>query len=91
MGGAGGGRDSSPIVPDHRPSEESENLDSPLRYKLAPPKPSDFDLPRGPVMTLHHEIEAHEGQQIEIFEASDQYVLPPAPRFCLSRNFRSPL
>ncbi|KAG5936894.1 hypothetical protein E4U59_004747 [Claviceps monticola] len=71
MGGAGGGRDSSPIVPDHRPSEESDNLDCPLRYKLAPPKPSDFDLPRGPVMTLHHEIGAHEGQQIEIFEASD--------------------
>ncbi|GAB0134197.1 hypothetical protein EsDP_00002578 [Epichloe bromicola] len=67
----GGGRDSSPVMPDHASSRETDNVDSPLRYKLAPPKPSDFDLPRGPVMTLHHEIKGHGGQGIEFFETSD--------------------
>ncbi|KAK2591618.1 transcription factor, contains a PHD finger motif [Conoideocrella luteorostrata] len=67
----GGGRDSSPAIPDHRSINESDNVDSPLRYKLAPPKPSDFDLPRGPVMTFHHEIRGLDGQGVEFFEASD--------------------
>ncbi|KAG6002521.1 hypothetical protein E4U54_000863 [Claviceps lovelessii] len=67
----GGGRDSSPVVPDHGSARQSDNVDSPLRYKLAPPKPSDFDLPRGPVMTLHHEIQGHGAQGIEFFETSD--------------------
>lgn len=68
----GGGRGSSPVMPDHASSRETDNVDSPLRYKLAPPKPSDFDLPRGPVMTLHHEIKGPGGQGIEFFETSDQ-------------------
>ncbi|KAG6023071.1 hypothetical protein E4U41_002095 [Claviceps citrina] len=71
----GGGRDSSPAMPDHRSTKQSDNnnnnIDSPLRYKLAPPKPSDFDLPRGPVMTLHHEIQGQGGQRVEFFETSD--------------------
>ncbi|KAG5976192.1 hypothetical protein E4U55_007465 [Claviceps digitariae] len=68
---AGGGRDSSPVVPDHGSIKRFNNVDSPLRYKLAPPKPSDFDLPRGPVMTFHHEIKGQGGQEIEFFETSD--------------------
>ncbi|KAG5914033.1 hypothetical protein E4U42_000724 [Claviceps africana] len=69
--GGGGGRDSSPAMPDHGPVKPFDNVDSPLRYKLAPPKPSDFDLPRGPIMTLHHEIKGIGGQGIEFFETSD--------------------
>ncbi|KAG6004428.1 hypothetical protein E4U21_001096 [Claviceps maximensis] len=70
--GGGGGRDSSPAMPDdHGSTKQSDNVDSPLRYKLAPPKPSDFDLPRGPVMTLHHQVKGHGGQGIEFFETSD--------------------
>jgi COMPASS component BRE2 len=67
----GGGRDSSPATPDHRVVREQNNVDCPLRYKLAPPKPSDFDLPRGPVMTLHHEADGA-GGHVEYFEISDQ-------------------
>lgn len=67
----GGGRDSSPATPDHRSVKDQNNVDSPLRYKLAPPKPSDFELPRGPVMTLHHEVDGL-GGRVEFFEASDQ-------------------
>ncbi|KJK87647.1 hypothetical protein H633G_08475 [Metarhizium anisopliae BRIP 53284] len=66
----GGGRDSSPATPDHRSVKDQNNVDSPLRYKLAPPKPSDFELPRGPVMTLHHEVDGL-GGRVEFFEASD--------------------
>lgn len=75
--GAGGGRDSSPATPDHKPGQEKEpdSVDSgPLRYKLAPPKPSDFELPRGPVMTSHHEAIVSGGDSVEFFETSDQYV-----------------
>lgn len=67
----GGGRDSSPATPDHRSVKAQNNVDSPLRYKLAPPKPSDFELPRGPVMTLHHDVDIA-GAQVDFFEASDQ-------------------
>ncbi|KHN97998.1 Ash2-trithorax family protein [Metarhizium album ARSEF 1941] len=66
----GGGRDSSPATPDHRSVKEQNNVDSPLRYKLAPPKPSDFEPPRGPVMTPHHEIDGV-GGRVEFFETSD--------------------
>ncbi|TWU78537.1 hypothetical protein ED733_002084 [Metarhizium rileyi] len=67
----GGGRDSSPATPDHRSIKGQNNVDSPpLRYKLAPPKPSDFELPRGPVMTFHHQIDGA-GGGVEFFETSD--------------------
>ncbi|GAO18750.1 uncharacterized protein UV8b_04936 [Ustilaginoidea virens] len=66
-----GGRDSSPATADYRAPREVDKVDSPLRYKLAPPKPSDFELPRGPVLTFHHEITSCRGQAVEFFEASD--------------------
>ncbi|KAK4226168.1 hypothetical protein QBC38DRAFT_235618 [Podospora fimiseda] len=44
---------------------------APLRYKLAPPKPTDFDLARGPIFTSHHETTDPSGNQIEFFETSD--------------------
>ncbi|RKU42204.1 hypothetical protein DL546_004953 [Coniochaeta pulveracea] len=45
---------------------------SPMRYKLAPPKPGDFDPPRGPVFTSHHEVKSGaDGSKIEFFETSE--------------------
>jgi COMPASS component BRE2 len=45
---------------------------APLRYKLAPPKPSDFEQSRGPVFTSHHEVQDPEGRTIEFLETSEQ-------------------
>jgi COMPASS component BRE2 len=45
---------------------------SPMRYKLAPPKSTDFDPPRGPVFTSHHSVQDPDGREIEFFEASEQ-------------------
>lgn len=68
------GGDSVPPTPDPKAAarDEEQSESSPLRYKLAPPKPSDFDPPRGPVLTVHHEATNASGQRTEFFEASDQ-------------------
>ncbi|KAF5023513.1 hypothetical protein F66182_4425 [Fusarium sp. NRRL 66182] len=68
------GGDSARATPDPKPKtkpQKKQSESSPLRYKLAPPKLSDFDLPRGPVMTTHHEITTPGGQKVEFFETSD--------------------
>ncbi|KAL2206505.1 hypothetical protein CC79DRAFT_1322941 [Sarocladium strictum] len=66
---AKGGGDSGRATPD--PKEPVQSASAPLRYKLNLPKPSDFDAPRGPLMSLHHEIEDCEDKPIEFFETSD--------------------
>lgn len=67
------GGDSASATPD--PQASNKHVDAgdvaPLRYKLAPPKPSDFEPPRSPVLTHHHEVRTLEGGTIEFFEASD--------------------
>jgi COMPASS component BRE2 len=71
--GANVGGESARATPDPKTSKTPvQSESSPLRYKLAPPKPSDFDLPRGPVMTSHHEVSVPNGDTIEFFETSDQ-------------------
>ncbi|KAI9167143.1 Set1 complex component ash2 [Paramyrothecium foliicola] len=66
------GIDSTRATPDPKASKEPKQSETgPLRYKLAPPKPSDFELPRGPVLTLHHETKGPDGEAIEFFETSD--------------------
>ncbi|CAM1511235.1 Fc.00g087480.m01.CDS01 [Cosmosporella sp. VM-42] len=68
------GGDSARATPDPKPKpkkERKQSKSSPLRYKLAPPKLSDFDLPRGPVMTSHHEVQIPSGETVEFFETSD--------------------
>ncbi|PHH73181.1 hypothetical protein CDD80_3997 [Ophiocordyceps camponoti-rufipedis] len=66
------GADSGPATPDQKPSRDQKLADSaPLRYKLAPPKPSDFDLPRGPILTSHHDIVVPDGRTIEFLETSE--------------------
>ncbi|KAI1136953.1 hypothetical protein F5Y05DRAFT_92243 [Hypoxylon sp. FL0543] len=69
--GAGAGADSSRATPDPKFKELSPNESSPMRYKLAPPKPSDFETARGPVFTLHHEVPAPDGSTIQFFETSE--------------------
>lgn len=46
---------------------------SPIRYKLAPPKPTDFDPPRAPVLTP-----TYTRAQRQFYETSEQYepILP---------------
>ncbi|KAM0514189.1 hypothetical protein ACHAPE_007026 [Trichoderma viride] len=66
------GGDSNPATPDPKAGREPEPSENrPLRYKLAPPKLSDFDPARGPVMTLHNQIDGPDGQAIEFMETSD--------------------
>ncbi|KAG5663086.1 hypothetical protein KAF25_001022 [Fusarium avenaceum] len=68
------GGDSARATPDPKPrvkQQKKQSESSPLRYKLAPPKISDFDPPRGPVMTAHHETTIHDGRTVEFFETSD--------------------
>ncbi|KAF7559411.1 hypothetical protein G7046_g4733 [Stylonectria norvegica] len=70
-GGTLGG-DSARATPDPRAAKEPEQSGSrPLRFRVAPPKPSDFDLPRGPVMTVHHEVQTPSGETVEFLETSD--------------------
>jgi COMPASS component BRE2 len=52
--------------------ELSPNESSPMRYKLAPPKPSDFEPARGPVFTQHHDVATPDGSSIEFHETSEQ-------------------
>ena len=48
---------------------------SPIRYKLATPKSTDFDPPRAPVFTP-----AHVRAQVQFYESSEQYDTPyPLP------------
>ncbi|KAI9681539.1 MAG: hypothetical protein M1817_002824 [Caeruleum heppii] len=58
----------------HGPSKQAKATQptamAPLRYKLAPPRPSDFDLPRGPVLTPHH-CKLRLGCQIQFYETSE--------------------
>lgn len=67
------GIDSTRVSPDPKASKEPKQSDTgPLRYKLAPPKPSDFEQPRGPVLTSHHEVETVDGKTVEFLETSEQ-------------------
>ncbi|KAI1126294.1 hypothetical protein F5Y10DRAFT_245300 [Nemania abortiva] len=72
-GGAGGngGTDSSRATPDPKIKDRVPSESSPLRFKLAPPKPSDFDPARGPIFTHHHDIPAPDGAVLQFFETSE--------------------
>ncbi|KAI1651458.1 uncharacterized protein F4817DRAFT_324587 [Daldinia loculata] len=67
----GPGADSSRATPDPKIKELPPNESSPLRYKLAPPRPSDFETARGPVFTPHHEVPAPDGSTIQFYETSE--------------------
>ncbi|RYC56265.1 hypothetical protein CHU98_g9944, partial [Xylaria longipes] len=67
----GGGIDSSRATPDPKTKEPVPSEFSPLRYKLAPPKPADFDPARGPIFTHHHEVPAPDGSLVQFYETSE--------------------
>ncbi|KAK3688072.1 hypothetical protein B0T22DRAFT_425482 [Podospora appendiculata] len=73
-GAAAGGPDSSRATPDPKQLRDRDAPPgelAPLRYKLARPKPSDFEQARGPVFMSHHEVPDPEGKPIEFFETSE--------------------
>lgn len=56
----------------HNTKDTLPNDSSPMRYKLAPPKPGDFEPARGPVFTHHHDVSASDGSAIAFHETSEQ-------------------
>lgn len=75
------GIDSTRVTPDPKFAKEPKQSENgPLRYKLAPPKLGDFEVPRGPVLALHHETKNSSDEATEFFETSDQCVFPAFPR-----------
>lgn len=77
------GIESTRATPDPRSGKDKDPEQteaSPLRYKLAPPKTSDFEPPRGPVLTpFNHDVKNYNGNVTEFFETSDQYVCSCQP------------
>lgn len=67
-----GAPDSSRATPDPKQQREPQGELAPNRYKLAHPKPTDFEVSRGPVFVSHHEVQDAEGRTIEFIETSDQ-------------------
>ncbi|KAI1499311.1 hypothetical protein F5X99DRAFT_289184 [Biscogniauxia marginata] len=69
--GGGLGADSARATPDPKVKELPPNESSPLRYKLAPPKPSDFEPARPPVFAHHHDVPGLDGSTIAFYETSE--------------------
>ncbi|CCC13276.1 hypothetical protein SMACR_07055 [Sordaria macrospora] len=70
---AAGGSDSSRATPDPKQQHKEPSINEllPARYKLAPPKLTDFEPARGPVFNSHHEVQGPEGETIEFFDATE--------------------
>ena len=70
--GVEGTRHDTPDVPSQgekaKKSVPAAIVLSPIRYKLAPPKPTDFDPPRAPVLTP-----TYTRAQRQFYETSEQY------------------
>lgn len=47
---------------------------APLRYKLPPPRITDFEAPRGPIFISSHTKISPDGKEIQFNETSDQYA-----------------
>jgi COMPASS component BRE2 len=66
---------SSRTTPDPRAStpkhKKSSDALAPIRYKLPPPKITDFEAPRGPIFIPSH-TKASEGTEIQFNETTDQ-------------------
>ncbi|KAI1339142.1 hypothetical protein F5Y15DRAFT_95166 [Xylariaceae sp. FL0016] len=65
------GADSSRATPDPKVRDLPPSESSPLRYKLAPPKPSDFEPARGPVFVHHHDTSMFDGSTVAFYETSE--------------------
>lgn len=54
--------------------KKENNVLAPMRYKLPPPKVTDFEAPRGPIFVPSHTKQAPDGSEIQFNETTDQYV-----------------
>ncbi|KAI1813708.1 hypothetical protein GGS20DRAFT_577372 [Poronia punctata] len=70
-GGGVGGDNSSRATPDPKMKEPFINDSSPLRFKLAPPRLTDFEPARGPVFTHYYDVPAPDGSKIQFYETSE--------------------
>jgi COMPASS component BRE2 len=70
--GVVGGVDTSRATPDPAVPNISPAEVLPLRYKLAPPRPSDFEPARESLFISHHETPRPDGDTIEFLETSEQ-------------------
>jgi len=59
-------------TPNNKKKLESSVVVTPQRFKLPPPKLSDFDAPREPIFTPSHTKTAPDGSVIQFNETSDQ-------------------
>ena len=73
-GAAAGASESSRVTPDPKGKDSSAADLAPMRYKIAHPKPIDFEPPRSALFTSHHEVLDADGRTIEFCETSEQYV-----------------
>ncbi|RFU34856.1 hypothetical protein B7463_g1484, partial [Scytalidium lignicola] len=75
--GATLGPDSARATPDPRSSPQKQSngrrssILRPMRYKLPPPRPTDFEAPRGPVFIPTFTKKAPDGREIQFNETSD--------------------
>ena len=53
-------------------SKKNEAPPAPTRYKLPPPKSTDFEPPRGPIFMPSHTKTAPDGTEIQFNETTDQ-------------------
>lgn len=60
-----------PKTVSHKNKKRKEEL-APTRYQLPPPRPSDFEVPRGPIFIPAHTKTLQDGTVIQFNETSDQ-------------------
>ncbi|KAH8900051.1 COMPASS complex protein [Thozetella sp. PMI_491] len=65
------GQESSRATPDPKGKDPIPGELAPARYKIAHPKPTDFEPARGPVFISHHEVRDRDGRTIEFVETSE--------------------
>lgn len=60
--------------PKSTPKKHKRNTSAPapMRYKLPPPKSTDFDAPRGPIFVPSHKKIGPDGSTIQFNETTDQ-------------------
>jgi COMPASS component BRE2 len=52
--------------------KRDDSAPAPMRYKLPPPKSTDFEAPRGPIFVPSHTKQAPDGSEIQFNETTDQ-------------------
>lgn len=52
--------------------KRNSSAPAPIRYKLPPPKTTDFEAPRGPIFVPAHTKKSPDGNEIQFQETTDQ-------------------